>query len=196
MSVAAWSSACLLLLLLPLLLCGKLRVKDSQEKAGIDEAKMKEPAYMIPSSGGRKEEGGNYGGGGPHYLDRSQPCTFLEPSPRSSYNLSQLECPGLSPRLVSSQSRPTSSSTMKRDQSCPLPPPPELTITSCDSQAPLLTNTFKLNSKEMQELRQTLLKQRKNLRSTNSVFSMDEESPSLCSDCSVRSPVTSLLSPC
>ena len=53
-SVAAWSSACLLLLLLPLLLCGKLRVKDSQEKAGIDEAKMKEPAYMIPSSGGRK----------------------------------------------------------------------------------------------------------------------------------------------
>ena len=38
----------------PLLLCGKLRVKDSQEKAGIDEAKMKEPAYMIPSSGGRK----------------------------------------------------------------------------------------------------------------------------------------------
>ena len=54
MSVAAWSSVCLLLVLLPLLLCGKLRVKDSQEKAGIDEAKMKEPAYMIPSWGSRK----------------------------------------------------------------------------------------------------------------------------------------------
>ena len=53
-TVAAWSSASLLLVLLPLLLCGKLRVKDSQEKAGIDEAKMKEPAYMIPSSGSRK----------------------------------------------------------------------------------------------------------------------------------------------
>ena len=53
-TVAAWSSACLLLLLLPLLLCGKLRVKDSQEKEGIDEAKMKEPAYLIPSSGNRK----------------------------------------------------------------------------------------------------------------------------------------------
>ena len=60
-SVAAWSSACLLLLLLPLLLCGKLRVKDSQEKAGIDEAKMKEPAYayMIPSSGNKKVRSNN-----------------------------------------------------------------------------------------------------------------------------------------
>ena len=90
---------------------------------------------------------------------------------------------------------------MKRDQSCPLPPPPELTITSCDSQAPLLT-TFRLNSREMQELRQTLLKQRKNLRSTNSVFSVEEkeavheESPSLVSNCSVRSYLSSLLSTC
>ena len=138
------------------------------------------------------------GSGGPHYLDRSQPCTFLQPSPRSHYNLSlsQVECEGLSPRLVTSQSRPTS--TMKRDQSCPLPPPPELTITSCDSQAPLLT-TFRLNSREMQELRQTLLKQRKNLRTTNSVFSMEEteavqeESPSMCSNCSVRSSLLSHL---
>ena len=137
------------------------------------------------------------GSAGPHYLDRSQPCTFLQPSPRSHYNLSQVECEGLSPRLVTSQSRPTS--TMKRDQSCPLPPPPpELTITSCDSQAPLLT-TFRLNSREMQELRQTLLKQRKNLRTTNSVFTVEdtepvtEESPSLCSNCSLRS---GLLSPC
>ena len=135
------------------------------------------------------------GSGGPHYLDRSQPCTFLQPSPRSHYNLSlsQVESEGLSPRLVTSQSRPTS--TMKRDQSCPLPPPPpELTITSCDSQAPLLT-TFRLNSREMQELRQTLLKQRKNLRSTNSVFTVEEpvNEESLCSNCSVRS---GLLSPC
>ena len=76
---------------------------------------------------------------------------------------------------------------MKRDQSCPLPPPPELTITSCHSQEPLIS-TFRLNSREMQELRQTLLKQKKNLRTTNSVFTeteaVNEESPSLCSNCS------------
>ena len=130
------------------------------------------------------------GGAAPHYLDRSQAqaCTFLQPSPRSQYNLSQVECEGLSPRLVTSHSRPTS--TMKRDQSCPLPPPPELTITSCDSQAPLLT-TFRLNSREMQELRQTLLKQRKNLRTTNSVFTVEEPvtEESLCSNRSVRSNV-------
>ena len=138
------------------------------------------------------EEGSN----GLHYLDRSQPCTFLQPSPRSRYNLSQLECEGLTPRLVTTQTRPTS--TMKRDQGSHLP---ELTITSCDSQVPLsydsqmpLLSTFRLNSKEMQELRETLLQQRKNLRTTNSVFTAEtqagnEESSSLCSNCSVRSSV-------
>ena len=109
------------------------------------------------------------------------------PSPRSHYNISHLshQSQDLSPRLVTSQSRPTS--TMKRDQNCPLPPPPELTITSCDSQAPLLA-TFRLNSKEMQELRQTLMKQRKNLKTTNSVFTVEvtgnEESPSMVSNSS------------
>ena len=132
------------------------------------------------------EEGSN----GLHYLDRSQPCTFLQPSPRSRYNLSQLECEGLTPRLVTTQTRPTS--TMKRGQGSHLP---ELTITSCDSQVPLsydsqmpLLSTFRLNSKEMQELRQTLLKQRKNLKTTNSVFTVEEtgneESPSMVSNSS------------
>ena len=44
-SVSAWSCGCFLVTLLPLLLCGKLRIKDAQERLGIDAVKIKEQAY-------------------------------------------------------------------------------------------------------------------------------------------------------
>jgi len=44
-SVAVWVIVCLLLVMLPLLLCGKLRIKETQEVSGIDLVKMLEQAY-------------------------------------------------------------------------------------------------------------------------------------------------------
>jgi len=190
-SVSAWSCACLLVLLLPLLLCGKLRVKDFQEKAGIDEAKMKEPAYMISSPVRETTV---------HYLDRSQPCTFLQPSPRTlkfAGDLSSVHGDGLSPKLFSQQPPPSPpplpsypTSTLKRDFNSHSSHIPEVTITSCDSQAPLISS-----KSSSRQLRETLRQQRSNLRTTNSVFTVREcpyediSSSSVCSNSSVRSSV-------
>ena len=182
-SVSTWSSASLLVILLPLLLCGKLRVKDYQEKEGIDEAKLKEPAYIIPSQEskvlGSRERAG--------HLDRSQPCSFLQPYPGRFCDLSPVLCDDLSPRLVIKQPPPLPppsypTSTLKIDRSARVP---ELTITSCDSQAPLIST--KTSSRQ---LRQNLKLQRNKLRKTNSMFAVkecvDEDISSVCSTSSVR----------
>jgi len=176
-SVSAWSSASILVISLPLLLCGKLRVKDNQEKEGVDKAKMKEPSYVI---GNRNVSSSDQAG---QLLNRSQPCSFLQPSAGSFCHLSPVQCDGLSPRLAIKQASSYPTSTLKRpDQTAQIP---ELTITSCDSQAPLVsTMTTK-------QIRQTLIKQRNNLRNTNSVYAVrevpDENISSFNSGFSVRS---------
>merc|ERR1719315_296532 len=43
--VATWTTVCCLVVMLPLLLCGKLRIKDCQERMGVDIVKMEEQAY-------------------------------------------------------------------------------------------------------------------------------------------------------
>ena len=159
-SVSAWSSASILVISLPLLLCGKLRVKDNQEKEGVDKAKMKEPSYVI---GNRNVSSSDPAG---QFLNRSQPCSFLQPSAGSFCHLSPVQCDGLSPKLAIKQASSYPTSTLKRpDQTAQIP---ELTITSCDSQAPLVsTMTTK-------QIRKTLIKQRNNLRNTNSVYAVRE----------------------
>ena len=168
-AVAAWSSACFLIVLLPLLLCGKLRIKDCQEKNGIDAAKIKEPAYniSIPS------ETGAAGRRPP----RAIPDVFLTPNPSARHvNLScqlseinkrtnhhgsrySMDIDELSPRTV--VELPSSACGIRLS---PVPPPPpyptstmkkqgsslnvpEVTITSSncyasenDSEAPLINS--------------------------------------------------------
>jgi len=46
--VSAWVVIIFLVVMLPLLICGKLRIKDSQEKLGMDCVKVFEQAYSFP----------------------------------------------------------------------------------------------------------------------------------------------------
>ena len=45
LAVVAWTGVTTILVLLPLLLCGKLRVIDAEERTGMDVKKIKEPSY-------------------------------------------------------------------------------------------------------------------------------------------------------
>jgi len=168
-SVSAWSCGCFLVMLLPLLLCGKLRIKDAQERQGIDTAKIKEQAYdfstpAVKSTVTRTAV--------PHFtrdnvfltpnMDRNNTynvsCQLSAINKMSQLNSSRgsdLDLQGVSPKLIL-QPPPTGSihqdnipapppyptSTMKKTSSLNVP---ELTITSTcisenDSEAPLLNS--------------------------------------------------------
>ena len=52
LAVIAWTGITTTLVLLPLLLCGKLRIIDADEKTGMDVKKIKEQSYHGSHSGG------------------------------------------------------------------------------------------------------------------------------------------------
>jgi len=163
-SISAWACGCFLAILLPLLICGKLRIKDCQEKAGIDKVKIKEQAYefstpasfetarmssldeyLTPTGGNRRS---------------SMSCQLSAINKKSNLHCSR--CSGLdvdevSPRTVIA--RPSTGGSV--ETLCIPPPPPyptstmrtvnnslavpEVTITSScisenDSEAPLLNS--------------------------------------------------------
>ena len=52
LAVIAWTGITTILVLLPLLLCGKLRICDADERTGMDVKKIKEKSYHGSHSGG------------------------------------------------------------------------------------------------------------------------------------------------
>ena len=52
LAVIAWTGITTILVLLPLLLCGKLRITDADENTGMDVKKIKEQSYHGSHSGG------------------------------------------------------------------------------------------------------------------------------------------------
>merc|ERR1719470_496903 len=90
--VSAWVVICSLVVMLPLLLCGKLRIRDSQERAGVDSSKMLEQAYQYSGEGeGATVMTRPVFGGVPHHhpgatlgveKERSPACAFVTPNIR------------------------------------------------------------------------------------------------------------------
>jgi len=169
-SVSAWSCGCFLVTLLPLLLCGKLRIKDAQERLGIDAVKIKELAYDFSTPADKPAASRITV---PYF---SKDNVFLTPnmdrhgannvscqlsainkmSQIHSSRGSDIDLQGVSPKLILQHPSPPGSINQK---DIPVPPPyptstmkktsslnvPELTITSTfisenDSEAPLLNS--------------------------------------------------------
>jgi len=83
--VAAWVIILCLMIMLPLMICGKLRIKDSQEKLGIDSVKVLEQAYSIPEVVGKslsKEISHQVGLCMVPERERSPICAFVSPNIR------------------------------------------------------------------------------------------------------------------
>ena len=163
-AVSAWSCACFLLLLLPLLLCGKLRIRDNDERLGTDAVKIKEPAYNFstPSPHCSSENRGTQRTDvflTPNTGTRpgNMSCQLSEINKRSQY--SDLHLQEMSPRTVLELPSPAAGDRSSLSSSVvPASPPyptstmkkqgsnlevPELTITSscCDSEAPLIVSS-------------------------------------------------------
>ena len=220
--VAAWSCACFLIVLMPLLLCGKLRVKDCQEKAGIDSVKMKEPAYEnstpAPSDAcpSRLTNLPRDGFLTPTTVTRSgnMTCQLSAINKKSHLHCSRcsgLDVDGVSPRTVIELPSPGGLIQM----SVPPPPPyptstmkktdstlvvPEVTITSScisenDSEAPLINSMS--SSLGMRDLKKNLRKQKEQLRKTTSKYKCsnddDDVNSSIDSDGSVESVKSSVV---
>ena len=169
-SVSAWSCGCFLVTLLPLLLCGKLRIKDAQERLGIDAVKIKEQAYDFSTPADKSTATRTTL---PHFskdnvfltpnLDRNsannnvscQLSAINKMSQRHSSRGSDIDLQSVSPKLILQHPSPSGSnpppppappsyptSTMKKLSSLNVP---ELTITSAcisenDSETPLLNS--------------------------------------------------------
>jgi hypothetical protein len=97
--VSAWVVICSLVVMLPLLLCGKLRIRDSQERAGVDSTKMLEQAYYTGEGEGatamtRPVFGGNplYHPGATMGMEKERPtaCAFVTPNIREQQLANQL----------------------------------------------------------------------------------------------------------
>ena len=190
-AVSAWSTLSFLFILLPLLLCGKLRIKDCQERDGIDAVKIKEQSHEVstpaePAASSRA---------------RSTPDVFLSPAPSRTARGGELACPlsaisrvsqpgrcspqDVSPRLVQQRPSPGGSiqqlgvaappsyptSTMVRTQRCGLAVP-EVTITSSDSastsvvdsEAPLINSTSNTTASSKATLSLDMRELKRNLR--------------------------------
>ena len=190
-AVSAWSTLSFLFILLPLLLCGKLRIKDCQERDGIDAVKIKEQSHEVstpaePAATSRT---------------RSTPDVFLSPAPSRTARGGELACPlsaisrvsqpgrcspqDVSPRLVQQRPSPGGSiqqlsvaappsyptSTMVRTQRCGLAVP-EVTITSSDSastsvvdsEAPLINSTSNTTASSKATLSLDMRELKRNLR--------------------------------
>eukprot|EP00092_Neocalanus_flemingeri_P020775 GFUD01022511.1.p1 GENE.GFUD01022511.1~~GFUD01022511.1.p1 ORF type:complete len:530 (-),score=180.17 GFUD01022511.1:466-1965(-) len=78
-AVSAWVTICCLVVMLPLLLCGKLRIKDSQERLGVDFVKIEEPAYPDIAGTANPRPVGVVGG---TEKERSPVCAFVTPNIR------------------------------------------------------------------------------------------------------------------
>ena len=190
-AVSAWSTLSFLFILLPLLLCGKLRIKDCQERDGIDAVKIKEQSHEVstpaePAATSRT---------------RTTPDVFLSPAPSRTARGGELACPlsaisrvsqpgrcspqDVSPRLVQQRPSPGGSiqqlgvaappsyptSTMVRTQRCGLAVP-EVTITSSnsastsvvDSEAPLINSTSNTTASSKATLSLDMRELKRNLR--------------------------------
>jgi len=83
--VAAWVIILCLMIMLPLMICGKLRIKDSQEKLGIDSVKVLEQAYSFPEVVGKslsKDISHQVGLCMVPERERSPICAFVSPNIR------------------------------------------------------------------------------------------------------------------
>ena len=190
-AVSAWSTLSFLFILLPLLLCGKLRIKDCQERDGIDAVKIKEQSHEVstPAEPGATSR------------TRTTPDLFLSPAPSRTARGGELACPlsaisrvsqpgrcspqDVSPRLVQQRPSPGGSiqqlgvaappsyptSTMVRTQRCGLAVP-EVTITSSDSastsvvdsEAPLINSTSNTTASSKATLSLDMRELKRNLR--------------------------------
>merc|ERR1719466_401071 len=85
-AVSTWVIICCLLVLLPLLVCGKLRIKDSQERLGVDFVKIEEQAYSDMAEMGRPGCGlspnPRPGVAGGTMKERTPACAFVTPNIR------------------------------------------------------------------------------------------------------------------
>jgi len=198
-AISAWACGCFILLLLPLLLCGKLRIKDAQEELGLDCMKIKEQAYNNSTPAVKQRCSQPAMAQGDNFLPPfTQPrsgtlsCQLRAINKNSQQNCSR--CSGLdfddvSPRIVvSGQASPGGSilsnipdpppyptSTMNKDSSLNVP---ELTIaSSCvseiDSEAPLLNNSLSRSKGAIcfdKELKRNIREQKQKLRKTDSIY--------------------------
>merc|ERR1719466_313548 len=85
-AVSTWVIICCLLVLLPLLVCGKLRIKDSQERLGVDFVKIEEQAYSDMAEMARPGCGlspnPRPGVAGGTMKERTPACAFVTPNIR------------------------------------------------------------------------------------------------------------------
>ena len=192
-TVAAWAFGCYLVILLPLLLCGKLRIKDAQERLGIDAVKIKEQAYDFSTPAEKSTATRNT----VPLISRDN--MFLTPDvDRRSANVScqlsainkmsqlhssrgsDMDLQGVSPKLI--LQHPSHSGSIQQ-KDIPAPPPyptstmkktsslnvPELTITSTcisenDSEAPLLNSLSTSITSNKESLSLDMREIKKNLR--------------------------------
>ena len=198
-AISAWACGCFILLLLPLLLCGKLRIKDCQEKLGMDAAKIKEPAYNISTPNLKQSKHHQALAIGDGFLTPftqtragNLSCHLSAINKKSHQNCSRcsgLDLDGVNPKIVVGHPSPGGSilsnipnpppyptSTMKKDSSLTVP---ELTLaSSCvsvndDSEAPLLNNSLSRSKGAIcfdKELKKNIRKQKQKLRKTDSIY--------------------------
>merc|ERR1719430_2143257 len=156
--VSAWVVTFCLVLMLPLLLCGKLRIKDSHEKLGVDSVKVFEEAYSFPlndergfTPGCRDLKTRSVVGG--IEKDRSPVCAFVTPSIReqlvgpspltstskvylsNTINKWSMDTEATTPRIV--MERPSPATSL---QSLVPPPPPSYANTKSPRSTQLETS--------------------------------------------------------
>jgi len=131
--ISAWVVICSLVVMLPLLLCGKLRVRDCQERAGVDSTKILEQAYQGEGEGATAMTRPVFGGV-PHQhpgatlgieKERSPACAFVTPNIReqmATVHLSQwsvMDTKTTAPRIVLEKPSPA----VSLQSLAPAPPP-------------------------------------------------------------------------
>jgi len=156
--VSAWVVTLCLVIMLPLLLCGKLRIKDSHEKLGVDCVKVFEEAYSLPLNdeksfppGCRDLKTRSVVGG--NERDRSPVCAFVTPSIReqlvgtspltstskvylsNTINKWSMDTEATTPRIV--MERPSPATSL---QSLVPPPPPSYANTKSPHSTQLETS--------------------------------------------------------